>query len=559
MAPVRDPRDRGVEVRPSPRCPLSRSSQPVPERTVRWWSSPALLLLVLVVAVYAASLGGGWVWDDWVQVADNPLIHRPLRLILGDIRAGTGSAGTDHYRPVVMLTHVPLQALLPGPAVERAFNLLLHLSGVLLVAAIARRLGAAAPAATAGAALLAVHPGSTEAVAWICGRHDLLPAVVFLGAWWAFLGRRDLLAGLLLAATPFCKETYLLVPACVALWMLGARRFSWPVTVLPALGVGAYVGLRHILQLPMPVGGFLVSLKPSLGAMGLRGVVLTLYPLAPDALPPFVERPMLGWLVLVIGLALAWCARGRPVVAGLTACLVLLVPAAQASRQLGSVGDRYFYVWFAGLSVALALALGSPRARRLAWALVLGLALVSAGRAYQWTSDARIFGTSYARDPDNAAAAFHLAYDLHVRQGDCAAAAPLYRQGMAADARAGNNLQACLVDLGQLEAAAALGPQLAERDPASPTSPANTARALVGLGRLDEAEHWAMQAVTRAPERCPLWLLLGNIRGQRGALDGAAEAFGVALERGSGCESEARQGLLVVERLRAASEEAPAD
>jgi predicted Zn-dependent protease len=124
---------------------------------------------------------------------------------------------------------------------------------------------------------------------------------------------------------------------------------------------------------------------------------------------------------------------------------------------------------------------------------------------------------------------------------------------MAVDVRAGNNLQACLVGLGMLEEAAGLGAELAARDPDSPTSPANTARALVGLQRLEEAEAYALQAVERAPERCVLWVLLGNIRGQRGALDGALAAFDEALERGSACDVEAHQGLKTVARIRASS------
>jgi Flp pilus assembly protein TadD len=121
---------------------------------------------------------------------------------------------------------------------------------------------------------------------------------------------------------------------------------------------------------------------------------------------------------------------------------------------------------------------------------------------------------------------------------------------MAVEPRAGNNLQACLVGLGQLEEAAAMGPELADRDPGSPTSPANTARALVALQRLDEAEGWALEAANRAPERCALHMLLGNIRGQLGRLDQADESFTTALELGPECAVEARHGLDTVARLR---------
>src|SRR5262249_41124129 len=61
-------------------------------------------------------------------------------------------------------------------------NLLLHVGCSLAALALFRRLGMAAAAATIAAALFAVHPVTTEAVANVAGRADLLAALgVLLG------------------------------------------------------------------------------------------------------------------------------------------------------------------------------------------------------------------------------------------------------------------------------------------------------------------------------------------------------------------------------------------
>ncbi len=507
------------------------------------------LVLLAVVAAYSPSLPGSWIWDDWPQVARNSNLAHPLSLLLGDIRAGTDMPGTDHYRPLVMLSYVPGQWLLPGPLVERLINLALHLAAVLALAHIGLRLGASTSAAWLGAALLGLHPGASEAVAWVSGRHDLLPSLLFLWAWWAWLAGRPLLAGWLLGLAPFGKESFLLVPACALLWMLGSRRFSWSLLLPAALGPAAYLAIRHAIHLPMPSGVVGGDWGPALTAVSWRALKLAFVPMAPDALPPFVALPAPGWAFALLGLLLLFLARGRPILAGLLACLLLLVPAALASRQLGLLGDRYFYLTFAGCGAALAAARGKGRLPVAAWMLPLGLGVLTLARSSDWVSDSRLFSASMRADPGNPYAAFHLAYDLHTRQGDCQRAIPLYRVGRAVDARSGNNLQACLLNLGRYQEALEMGPALLQADPENPTPAANTARAAAALGLPDQAETYVREAIRRQPGRCHLALLLGNVLGQQGRLEEARQAFQHAQMLDASCQSGALKGLETVKRL----------
>jgi len=499
-----------------------------------------VLVLLLACAAYLPSLTGGWVWDDWVQVAHNPTLDRPLTLLSGDIRAGTAAAPTHHYRPLVMLSHLPAHALGLGPRAERGVNLGLHLLAVLLVYEIALRLGARRPGAWLGAAVLAVHPGASEAVAWISGRHDLVPAVLLLGAWWAFLGQRVWLAGALLALTPFCKETYLVVPLCAALWALGARRPAWPMLALSLVGVLVYLGLRHHLGLALPLGATLGGFAGAAGAMAQRGLQLTFLPLAPDAVPPFAPHPALGLAAMAAGLGLLPLARGRPAIAGFLACALLLGPSSLAARRLGLVGDRYFYVFFCGLGALLAVGVRAECSRLASGALAAGLALLTSARASQWTSDHALFAASLTRDPHNPHAAFHLAYDLHTRADDCASAIPLYERGLAADVRAGTNMLACLNELGRHREAATRGAALASAHPEHLGLAKNTAEAFASLGQLAQAEAWCQRAIALAPERCDLQVMLGNLLGQQGRLDEAEAAFEAALRLGAACAPQAR-------------------
>ncbi len=497
------------------------------------------MALLLVTAVYAPSLSGGWVWDDHSQLEANPTLATPSALWLTDIRHGGATEATDIYRPLVMSSYVPGQSLAPGPTSARLGNLAVHLGVVVLVARLALQLGAAGPWAWLAAATFGVHPGATEAVAWITGRHDALPALLMLGAF-VLLPRRPVLAGALCALTPLAKEPYLLAPVALALWGWGRRQWSWPAIGVAAIGPVLALALRSAAGVAFPVAAAATDPLGGLGAFAVRGVTLALDPTAPDAAALYVSQVGVGWAVVVLSGAVLITAarthrlRGLALVAAPT---LLLLPCVPASARNGLIGDRYFYLFLATLAVGLAVAvtrgLGDRR-----WAYALGLvplvlAPFSARRASEWASDTTLWAASYARDPGNTHAAFHLGYALHTEQGDCAGAVPLYGKAVAIEGRARTNLMACLVKLGRNEEAVARAPELAAYDPTNPKVPATAARALVALGRLDEARAWAERAVAAAgrPED---WLLVGNIAGSQGDLDAAGRAFRAVLAASPG-------------------------
>lgn len=483
-------------------------------------------VLALGALLYLPTLGGDWVWDDVYVFRDNPAILEPWILLTTDAWGPTGLGGPDRvpiYRPLAMLSHVPGQWLLRGPRIERILGLALHLSIVWAVARFAQRLGSSRSGAWFGAALLACHPAASETVAWIAVRGDLLGVMLLAYGILALSFGRDGLAGLLLAVAPFCKETFLFAPLALLVWALALRRSALPAFAGSLLGVAAYLVVRRALDIPLPQGSGFASISEALAAIGAvaeRAIELLLLPTAPDALHPFEGNLALGGIAVGVGIAAFTRLPGRPWLAALIAPLPLLAPSAPASMANGLLCDRYFYVLIVGVSTAAAFAFTALAKRNrlvpLLFALPLCLASFTAPRALDWTSNARLFGVALQRHPDSAEAQFHVAYELHTVLEDCPATIPLYERASRTSTRAGNNLQACLLQVGRPVDAARIGPRLADRDPSNPTPALNTARAWAQTGDFEQAEHWAREALRRRPDRANSHALLASILAQRG-------------------------------------------
>ncbi len=500
----------------------------------------AVVLLVVAVA-YLPSFHGGWVWDDHYHNETNPQLAEPVRVLTQTCWEGEDLGYGDNYRPVTLLTHAAVHQLDLGPPGERAISYGLHLAAVLLVAGIALRLGASASVAWLAALLFGVHTGASEAAIWTNARSDLLISVLVLAAWWSWLGKKDLAAGLILGLAIWCKESSLVMPGVVALLMWGHRRWSWRL-VIPAIGsMAVYLTTRQLLDIQIHFGAAGADPLASYGAVTLRAAQLILAPWTADALPAYHAIPILGGLVLLAGAAGCWFGRGRPLLAGFCATSLVLVPNAAASAHNQVLGDRYFHLTLAAGAVGLAVLLAKRSIPRTAWLLAAPLAVLTFVRAHAWIDDHSLFTASLDRDPGNALAAYHVAFDHHTRDGDCEAALPLYQQAAPVERRAANGVQACLLDLGRYNEAAEIGPGLAEADPANSTPASNTARALAQLFRLADAERWAREAITRRPQRVANHVLLGQILGMQGRFEEAEAAFLEAL-RLDPENTEAQQG-----------------
>ena len=162
----------------------------------------AMLVLALTTGVvFAPSLHGGFLYDDFYLIETNPALRAPgsLAHYLGSpLFAGVESSqaqrwaagGTQYWRPFIKLV-LWAQFRLFGthPHGWHAVALGVHIASVLLAFAwLRRRLASRSPAGARGrdtvlaaagaAALFALHPSRAEAVAWISGTADL-----WMGFW----------------------------------------------------------------------------------------------------------------------------------------------------------------------------------------------------------------------------------------------------------------------------------------------------------------------------------------------------------------------------------------
>lgn len=475
----------------------------------RWL--PVLVLLAVFLA-YLPSLSGGWVWDDhWLAQSGAVSLRDALTR---DVWGGADAADSNLYRPLPMLLH----SLGLGVLAERLLSLVLHLLAVFAVGSLGLQLGAGR-FAWLGAAFFGLHPGTSECVAWVTGRHDLLPALLVLGGWVALLRDRMLVSTVLFGLAPFAKEPYVLVPLLPLLW--GPRR-SWKVSAGAALGLLLYLGLRQMLALPMPADAAMIEPFAPLGALARRGVELLLVPATADALPLFQPSFWMGVLAVIGGILVLALCRPLPWFRLLGGAGLLLLPCAPAAAHIGLVADRYFYLLFAVIGVGIGLLLkglelrGGGRLLPFAWLLPLLLAPMLLLRAQAWESDASLFGASLALNPENPYAAFHVAHDLQVRMHDCKAAIPLYQRALEVDPRAVTNLQACLLEEGRLEEGLAL---ISKVDPLSFSGALNTARILGRLQRWPEAREEARRATGLEPQQARGWALLAGTALRAGDLE----------------------------------------
>lgn len=434
------------------------------------------LLVALAVVPFLASLRGEFVYDDRIQILENPFIQQPELLgkaLTQDVWSFKGdreAAWSNYYRPAFVLWLAANWQLFGAqPAGWHLGNLALHAGVVLLAFALLRRLGFALPGAFLVAAIFAVHPVHVESVAWISGSPDLLMSIGVLGvlaleapAPGLLRGARRLLALALAALALGSKETALLLPLLVAVlaWSRtsgqtgGWRARTALTSMLPYAAFSAiFLAARHAvlggLATPTPwkLGWIDLALSlPGVVAFYLRQAFLPFwigptYPVRTvtpaDAGLSNVALPFL--LVLAV-LGLLWVASRRSPLRLVCFALALLplAPALHlgAFMQEQLVHDRYLYLpvlgWLAlaGLSLqaaSRALPRPTPILRRVA-AGGLGLALGALGvtKVLSLVPDYRdersLFRAAVASDPG---ASFHWAQlaATEFRLGEFAAAA----------------------------------------------------------------------------------------------------------------------------------------
>jgi hypothetical protein len=152
----------------------------------------ALVAVCLAAALpFASTLRGYFLSDDFglVQLfAGKPLpyfLTLLTRTWVGDIYGG---AAGDELRPTVALSYwLDARWGAASPLAYHVSNVALHVLTTLVVFATARSVaGLSVPGATFAAALFAVQPVHAETVAWISGRADSIPTLLYTASFLAY-------------------------------------------------------------------------------------------------------------------------------------------------------------------------------------------------------------------------------------------------------------------------------------------------------------------------------------------------------------------------------------
>ncbi len=548
----------------------------------RFWSRPLVLAALLVgaiVAVYAPSLRGDFLWDDDLHITANPTIIGPLGL------KEIWTTSRANYFPLVLTNFWIQHALWElNPLGYRVVTLLFHAGAALLLWRVlvalfvpgSPRRREAELGAWLGAALWALHPVQVESVAWICELKNTQSAVFFLGAVWIWLrwlrrpaaetatvaaGLRHPSYGLALLFALLAilsKPSAVMLPVALGLctWWLHRRltlRDLWPLApffVLSALAAGwtiweqkyhsGAIGPEWSQTFPerLALAGRVVWFY--LGKLAWPEPLIFIYPRwSIDATQPLAY---LGTVAVVVTLWFLWRARDRrPVAPVLLAALyfgALLFPILGFFSvyffRYSFVGDHFQYLASMGpLALAgAALARGLPRLAPLAGGVLLvALGAVTARQGLVYRSSETLWRDTIARNPGAIMAWLNLG-DTLAQAGRREEALPIYRHALTLrpdDTSALNDLGNLLVLLGRPEEALPLFERALALKPAFVDGLSNYGNALRAVGRTAEALVPLQRAVELDPVHVGARNNLGSELAETGRLAEAVEHFQAAV------------------------------
>ncbi|MGB6247616.1 MAG: tetratricopeptide repeat protein [Terriglobales bacterium] len=429
------------------------------EVLAKYLRRPGILLPLLglvTFVIYSGSLSFDFVWDDWPQIVNSPIIRTWSNLprAFGSDLWYHVARHQVYYRPLFVawsMLNYTLFGLRPWGWHLGA--VLLHIGAVAAVFWLVRRLGLEYWTAALAALIFALHPIHIEPVTWVSAASDTMVTMFVALAFAAFLNGRDLkrypepkqrapwwIASLaFFACALLTKEMAVMLPVLVGIyaWLHPHKEKASPVrrasaAVLEAIPYALVTLVYALLRkhaLPHATGQFdpshgmidvartlplvlSVYLRQLLIPVGITGLYYT--PYVTSAIFSQVVLPVLVLGVVAVGLW-SWNRReGNSTVAFAGLWLLVGLAPALYLRNFGNgdfVRDRYMYLPSIGFAILAAMGL-----RRLpsftAWnaqavqacaVVVLSVAYVSASLAQQiyWGNDLLLLVRGQSLYPEN--------------------------------------------------------------------------------------------------------------------------------------------------------------
>lgn len=416
---------------------------------------PLWLILALTAALYAPSLRYAFVYDDQIQVINNPRITSWKNLpgfFAHHVWYHSSNFGS-YWRPLFLVWLRLNNALFHAkPIGWHATTILLHLAAVSLVYFLLRNSEEDNFVAVIATAIFAVHPVHLESVAWISGLTDPLMAVSLLGALLCWLKYRNqqrrlfLIFSLLLSCLALlAKETAAIVPFLIFAQAYALARRSEEATPLKdalractpyVLLVAIYLATRWAVMRREAIHPFhstreIVTNLPAFSWFYLRHLAwpwrLSVFYDFDLQHHPVLLLGSLGVVLLVVLLGVL-AARKSPTLflawAWIVFPLAPVVAGVTAFDPHDLVHDRYLYLSAIGFGILVAvvckhLRLASvevfrrPAGPLFASTIVLAALIFAMQQQLpQWTNNLILFTRGVQIAPRNPMAYDHLAFEM---------------------------------------------------------------------------------------------------------------------------------------------------
>lgn len=347
----------------------------------------AVLIAAAALFVYAPARHGGWLWDDHIEITDNPMLRDPA----GWLKCWWAPAGADYFPLKDCLLWVQWQVWRGQVEGYHMTNVALHVLSSLLLWRLLSKL--AVPCAWLGGLLFAIHPVAVESVAWVSEFKNTLSLAFLLGsalAYMAYTQRAEdrrpgrtisyALCLALFVLSLLSKSAGALFPALLLaypVWKRGRPTWREIVWTVPFFVVAATLGAVTVwfqyhraggTGSPDPGNGAaLPAFAPILAAafyIAKAAVPTGLAPIYPRSVAAILSPTALSSGMLVVAvIGLAWSRRqtwGRNILFAVAAYFLMLLPVLgfvpMAYGKISPVADHLQY---AALPVVAALIAGS--------------------------------------------------------------------------------------------------------------------------------------------------------------------------------------------------------
>ena len=203
------------------------------------------IIILLVLAVYAATLTHGFVWDDTYIIVNNPLLEKLGNIPHFFLSEDTIEDSTGYYRPLTYISFALERALWGvNPVGYHSTNLVLHILVVLLFYAVISALFKKERLAFVAALVFALHPVAGETVNFLAGgRNTLLSACFGLLSLLFYVRKKPVPALVSFTLAIFSKEFALLLPVVFVFYDFRLQREKFRI--------------RRYIPFLIPIAGYL--------------------------------------------------------------------------------------------------------------------------------------------------------------------------------------------------------------------------------------------------------------------------------------------------------------